>query len=134
MELFQGHLAAFLNLGFIFAVLAVLDFDCRAYAAGFKLDFGAEYPFLVELVVEREHEARDGDGIAVGLGVAGGSAGKAVDAVVHELGEHLAVAAETEAVVAGGVGVDGNERFFLGCLSLGLSRDACRCTEQQRDN
>ena len=65
VELFEGDFSAFFHFCLVFSVFGVLDFVGCADTARFKLDFGAENPFGVELIVEGEDETGDADGVAV---------------------------------------------------------------------
>ena len=99
MKLFQGNFAAFLYFRFIFAVLCVLYLVGCACAACFKLHLNTQVPMLVELVVSCQHKARNRDGVALEVAIPLGSTVKAVDAVVLELAQYLAITANAIAIV-----------------------------------
>ena len=70
MELLEGHLAAFLHLGLVLAVLRRFHLALQAYAARLELYLGTELPVAVELVVASDDETGDGDAVAALVGVA----------------------------------------------------------------
>ena len=127
VELLERHLAALFGLGLVFAVLgtrARLYLIGRAYAASLELNFDSKYPFTGQFVVAREHEARNRNLVVFDFCVALGGAGKAIQAVILEAGQHLAIAAD--AVFA--------ECGILGSRWLGGKRGGGEAqARQQRD-
>ena len=128
VELLQGHFAALLQFGLVFAVLRVLQFEGCARAAGLELYLRAQYPFGRELVVKGQHEAGDGDGVAMRPAVAVVAAVEAIDAVVLEGGHHFTIAAHAEfLVIVPGRGRNLllgalHQRGFLGFPGISLFR------------
>ena len=116
VELLQGNLAALLQLGLVFAVLRVLQFEGCARAAGLKLYLRAQYPFGRELVIKGQDEAGDGDGVAMRPAVAVVAAVEAVDAVVLEGSHHFTIAAHAEFLV---IVLGRGRNLLLGLLHKG---------------
>ena len=112
VELLESYFTALFDFGFVFAVFGVLNLVGCSYAARLKFDLGTENPFGVELIVEGEDEAGNGDGVAAFLAVAVATAVEAVYSVVLEAGYHFAVTAEAELLVVV-VGADGLEFLFF---------------------
>ena len=100
VELFQSHLAAFLYFRFIIAVFGVLQLIGGSRPSAFKFDFGSQYPFGGELIVESDHEAGNGDGIAVRLFVSRVAAPIPVDAVIFEISHHFTISTHAEFLVS----------------------------------
>ena len=108
MELLESHLAPFLYLRLILAVLISFEFDGGACSPGLEFYLGAEYPFRGELIVESESEARYGYSVSVVFRAS--LLLETVDAIVLERGHYLSVASEAEPAVARCVG-----QFLTGC-------------------
>ena len=105
VELFEGDLPAFFHFGFVFAVFGIFKFYCRTDTAGFKFDFGAENPFRGKFVIESHDKTGYRHGSPMLPRVSVIRSRKTVAAVIHEIRQHFAVAAETEfaeTVVIGG--------------------------------
>lgn len=94
VKLFQRDLASFFDFGFDFAALLVmLDFHRRPGSSVLELDLGAQVPTSAEVVIEREHGARQRNLRPV---VARGADGVriAVRAVCHVLEQDFSVSSD----------------------------------------
>ena len=100
VELFQGYFTAFFYFCFIFTVFAVLQFVSSSRSSAFKFDFGSQYPFGCEFIVESNHEAGNGDSIAIRLGIPYFAAPIPVDTVIFEVSHHFTISAHAEFLVS----------------------------------
>ena len=91
VKLFQGHLTAFLHLCFVFSVLSILYLVGSTCAASLKLHLNAQVPVLVELIVTSYHKTGNGDGVTLEVAISLSSTIKAVNAIVLELSQNLAI-------------------------------------------
>ena len=100
VELLQGDLAALLHLGLVLAVLRILDLVSAACPTGLELDLRAQDPLGIELIVERQDKTGDRDLVAVipRASLLSLRPPEAVNPIVHEIGQHLAIAAKAELI------------------------------------
>ena len=108
VELLQGDFATLLYFRLVFAVLGILQLVGRPSAARLELNLGAQYPSGIELIVERDDKTGNRNRDAVIL-VVPLRALETVDAVVHEVGQYLAISAHAESIIARGI--DGLRTF-----------------------
>ena len=108
MELFQSDLTAFYS---------------RTGTTGFKFYFSSQYPFGIELIIERQYKTRDSNRITMIVRIASIATKETVDAVIFKTGYHFSISTETEFLVA--VTIRSTCHFFLQCTLGSITFCAC---------
>ena len=123
MELFQSDLTAFLYLRFILSIFGIFQFYSRTGTTGFKFYFSSQYPFGIELIIERQYKTRDSNRITMIVRIASIATKETVDAVIFKTGYHFSISTETEFLVA--VTIRSTCHFFLQCTLGSITFCAC---------
>lgn len=82
---------------------------------GFKFYFSSQYPFGIELIIERQYKTRDSNRITMIVRIASIATKETVDAVIFKTGYHFSISTETEFLVA--VTIRSTCHFFFSVLS-----------------
>ena len=135
MKLFESHFTTLFYFGFIFSILRILEFYSCPNTARFKLDFGAENPFGSKFVIECKDKTGNRYFRPILTGISIRCSRIAINAVIHKVGQHFTISAETEftessiGIIGGSPGLDRNriltERKTLTFISRFCRKYCC---------